>query len=200
MSELAFYNNLLTGMLWLAPIVFVALLFVTAPYGRHTRRTWGRRMDNRLGWIIMEAPAAIVFGICFLLGEYKTGATSLMFLVLWETHYIYRSFFFPRKLKGRQMIPVAIVVMSILFNSANAYLNGRYLFTFSGGYPAKWLFDLHFITGAGLFISGMVINRRADSTLLSLRAPQEEGYKIPKGGLFELVSCPNCGRFLYYVK
>ncbi|MBE0697758.1 MAG: DUF1295 domain-containing protein, partial [Anaerolineaceae bacterium] len=71
------------------------------------------------------------------------------------------------------------------------YINGRYLFTLSGGYPASWISDPRFIVGAGLFIAGMFTNRWADTILRGLRKPGEGGYRIPRGGLFELVSCPN---------
>jgi len=47
-----------------------------------------------------------------------------------------------------------------------------------------------FIAGLLVFITGMIINLWADSVLLSLRR-ENEGYKIPRGGLFEYVSCPN---------
>jgi 3-oxo-5-alpha-steroid 4-dehydrogenase 1 len=42
-----------------------------------------------------------------------------------------------------------------------------------------------------LFVTGYRINRWADRVLASLRAPGETGYKIPRGGLYELISCPN---------
>jgi hypothetical protein len=35
------------------------------------------------------------------------------------------------------------------------------------------------------------VNLWADGRLRRLRAPGETGYAIPRGGLFELVSCPN---------
>lgn len=38
---------------------------------------------------------------------------------------------------------------------------------------------------------GFVINRAADRTLRSLRGPGETGYKIPQGGLYRWISCPN---------
>ncbi len=38
---------------------------------------------------------------------------------------------------------------------------------------------------------GYAINHHADSVLLSLRKPGETGYKIPYGGLYKYISCPN---------
>ena len=47
------------------------------------------------------------------------------------------------------------------------------------------------LAGCVLFVVGFVTNVRADSRLFRLRAPGEQGYKLPRGGLHELVSCPN---------
>ena len=38
---------------------------------------------------------------------------------------------------------------------------------------------------------GAGINIHSDQILLSLRKPGETGYKIPKGGMFKWISCPN---------
>ena len=88
-------------------------------------------------------------------------------------------------------MPLQIVVSAIIFNLVNGYINGRYLFELSDGYPNEWLTDLRFLLGASLFIIGYVINRHADWMLRSLRKPGESGYKIPQGGLYRWISCPN---------
>jgi protein-S-isoprenylcysteine O-methyltransferase Ste14 len=81
--------------------------------------------------------------------------------------------------------------MGFVYNAGNAYINARHLFYLSGGYPQTWLADPRFITGFGLFIAGYATNRWADRALLRLRTSGETGYKIPYGGLFDWVSCPN---------
>jgi steroid 5-alpha reductase family enzyme len=86
---------------------------------------------------------------------------------------------------------VAVVGMGFLFNIGNAYLNGRYLFTLSGGYGNSWLMTPQFIIGAALFVAGFIINRWADDSLRNLRQPGESGHKIPDGGLYRWISCPN---------
>jgi steroid 5-alpha reductase family enzyme len=92
----------------------------------------------------------------------------------------------------QKKMPVAIALMAIVFNVSNSYMNGRYLFHFSGSrYTTEWLLDPRFILGAILFISGFTINRWADDTLRKLRQPGETGYKIPQGGLYQYISCPN---------
>jgi steroid 5-alpha reductase family enzyme len=43
----------------------------------------------------------------------------------------------------------------------------------------------------GLFLAGFIINRGADHVLRNLRKPGVAGYKIPYGGLYRWISCPN---------
>lgn len=192
MNEQAFFNSLTLGWFILAVVVFLALLFVAAPYGRHFRRGWGPAINNKLGWVIMEAAAPLVFAACFVLGGNPDTLTTLVFLGLWEAHYIHRAFIYPFSLRSRSRgMPLLIVGFGLLFNTVNGYLNGRYIFTFSGGYANEWLGDPRFVAGVALFIAGFVINRRADRILHNLRQPGETGYRIPYGGLYRWISCPN---------
>jgi 3-oxo-5-alpha-steroid 4-dehydrogenase 1 len=192
MNEQIIFNALLISMFALAAITTAALFFITAPYGRHTRKGWGPTTDERIGWIVMEAPAPLVFAVCFVVGAHSDTLTAWVFLLAWEAHYLHRAFIYPLGLRttGRQM-PMVIAGMGFLFNSLNGYLNGRYLFTFSGGYPSSWLKDARFVVGMALFLMGYVINRQADHTLRHLRPPGESGYAIPQGGMYRWISCPN---------
>jgi len=42
-----------------------------------------------------------------------------------------------------------------------------------------------------LFLSGYALNQQSDTILRRLRAPGESGYRIPSGGAYAVVSCPN---------
>jgi 3-oxo-5-alpha-steroid 4-dehydrogenase 1 len=176
----------------LAGVTFIVLFFVRAPYGRHIQRGWGPLIQNRWGWMIMESPSALLFAYFFLRGASPKHLPAWIFLAMWEGHYIHRAFIYPFRIAdGRKKMPVVVMLMAIVFNSFNASLNSFYLFSLSGGYPTSWLADPRFIVGLGLFITGFVINRRSDAVLRRLRQPGEIGYKIPYGGLFPWVSCPN---------
>lgn len=192
MSEADVFSTLLVLSFILAGITFTALFFISAPYGRHMRRGWGPRVPNRLGWLVMEAPAAVLFALLFAWGDAPKSLPRIVFLVLWEAHYIHRAFIYPFRIAdGRRQMPLIILLMAFVFNSGNAYLNGRYLFALSSGYSPAWLSDPRFLTGLVLFISGYVLNRWSDQILRRLRAPGELDYKIPQGGLYKWVSCPN---------
>jgi protein-S-isoprenylcysteine O-methyltransferase Ste14 len=115
----------------------------------------------------------------------------LIFLVLWEAHYIHRAFIYPFSLRGNRMMPISVILMAITFNLMNAFLNGRYIFTLSTQYTTHWLTDPRFIAGIVLFIIGYLINRSSDRILRNLRAPGETGYKIPQKGFYHWISCPN---------
>jgi len=191
-SEQAFFNGLIIGWVLLAAIVFSVLLFMAAPYGRYFKSGWGPAINNKAGWVIMEAAAPLVFAVCFFLGGRANMATTLVFLGLWEVHYLHRAFIYPFGLRNRgRGMPLVVVGFGLLFNTVNGYLNGRYLFTFAAGYGNQWLGDPRFIIGVALFLAGFIINRQADRILRNLRRSGESGYKIPYGGLYRWISCPN---------
>jgi 3-oxo-5-alpha-steroid 4-dehydrogenase 1 len=192
MSEITFFHGLLYVYLGLGAIVFAALFFTVAPYGRHRRQGWGPTIDDTLGWVLMEAPSAITVAVCFALGDRRTSPVAVAFVLLWEAHYIHRAFIFPFRRSGApRRMPVLVALMAIVFNLMNGYLNGRWLNTLSPPYPSSWLTDPRFLVGVTLFVAGYLINLQSDEILRRLRAPGETGYKIPVGGLYRWVSSPN---------
>ena len=160
MNAQTFYNDLLIASFLTAAVVFVALFFFAAPYGRHTRKGWGPAVRNKLAWIVMEAPSPLLFGACFLIGN-NHSLVPLVFLGLWEAHYLHRAFIYPFSLRGNRPMPVMIIGFGFLFNLMNAYLNGHYIFTLSTQYTGSWLTDPRFIGGLTLFVVGYLINRNA---------------------------------------
>lgn len=192
MPETTLHAIVLIAWVALAAISFVALLFVSAPYGRHGRRGWGPTVDRRLGWLIMESPPVLVMALCFAVGTRRGDPVALTFLALWMLHYLHRDLVFPWRMRGvGRRMPWTVVGMAIVFNAGNGYLQGRWLFSLSDPYPAWWFADPRFIVGAALFGAGFGINLHADEVLRHLRGPGESGYKIPRGGLYRWVSCPN---------
>ena len=108
MNEHTIFDGIIIAWLILAAVVFILLFFVTAPYGRHIRRGWGPSLDNKLGWMVMESTSALLFALFFILGNHRDSWTAIVFLAMWEAHYIHRAFIYPLTLHdpGKRM-PVA---------------------------------------------------------------------------------------------
>ena len=82
MTERQLFDGLMVAMLVIAALTFVLLLFISAPYGRHTRQGWGPGIRRSVGWLIMETPPVLVVAACFALGDRHTDAVALVFLGL----------------------------------------------------------------------------------------------------------------------
>ena len=182
------------GAVWmmfgLAAVTFLGVSFVVAPYGRHERAGFGPSMPARWAWVVMESPAVLGLVAFFLLGAAPFQPAALVLLGLWLLHYVQRTFVFPFRMRGDRTMPIFIASLAFGFNVFNAWLNGNWLSS-EGRYPVSWLLDPRFIVGAVVFLVGLGINWWADEVLRNLRAPGESGYRIPRGGLYELISCPN---------
>jgi protein-S-isoprenylcysteine O-methyltransferase Ste14 len=184
------HRALVQAELGLAALTFAALRLTTAPYGRHRRAGWGPTLPARIAWTVMESPACLFFLAVYAAGPARAGAAPLALLGLWQLHYAYRAFLYPRGLARAAPVPVPVVALGFSFNLLNAWVNARWISAL-GSYPPAWLADPRFLAGAAAFAVGLSVARRSDRALLALRRPGEEGYRIPRGGLFERVSCPN---------
>lgn len=176
----------------IAVLTFLLLQFVTAPYGRHSKTTWGPMINNRVGWFFMEFPALFLVVLLILLGRGWPEYILLAALILWSIHYLHRTLIFPLRIhtKGKKM-PVLIMMFAFFFNLVNGTILGYWFGYLSPGYPEDWKTDWRFITGVCLFIIGFFINQYHDRLLIKLRKNSTNGYQIPYGGLFRYVSCPN---------
>lgn len=105
-----------------ALVVFIALYFVKAGYGMFRTASWGISINNKLAWVLMEAPVFILmFG---LWGKSGAGfaVPVYFFFLLFQLHYLQRAFIFPFLLKGKSRMPVAIMAMGIVFNLLNGMM------------------------------------------------------------------------------
>jgi len=180
--------------IWIAfaVIIFPILLKVTQPYGRHSKNNWGPMINNRLGWFLMESPSLFVFGYFLAFKANLINVLVLLPAFLWMLHYIHRVLIFPLQIRtARKKIPVLIVILAFIFNVINGFLNGYWFVQFATYYRSGVLINLRLIAGVILFFSGFAINKYHDAILIKLRPASGNGYKIPFGGLFKYVSCPN---------
>lgn len=185
------YKTVCYIWLTLAVIVFLILIFVKAPYGRHKTKGWGVEISAKKGWIIMESIPAVLLTVMLVLGHNRD-FVILFFWAIWTAHYVNRAWAWPNRAKlEEKLMPLSVVILAVIFNTINCLLNGIWLFDLSGGYELSWVTDPRFIFGGVIFFFGMILNIKSDDILFSLRDDGSTGYKIPRGGLFEKVSSPN---------
>ena len=176
-----------------AVIIFIVLLFVTAPYGRHSKRTWGMTIPDRLGWFLMEIPGPVIYLLLIITGSGPKTVTVWIITGLYLSHYANRAIVYPLRIRTRgKEMPLAVALMAVLFNLVNGGFLGYFAGMLQAHYTVAWLTDPRFIAGLLIFLAGMAINMSSDEKLIHLRRKRNgDGYLIPQGGLFEKVSCPN---------
>ncbi len=187
------FNIFLVVMAVVAVIVFVALFFVDAGYGKFYDKKWGPAVNNRLGWVLMESPVFFAMLLLWLLSDRKDDMTRLIFLIVFELHYFQRSFIFPFLIKGKSRMPLSIILMGVVFNTLNAFMQGGWLFYLSPSemYQTAWLRSPQFIIGLVVFALGMFVNIQSDSIIRHLRAPGDTRHYLPKKGMFKYVTSAN---------
>lgn len=193
--------------------IFILLFFINAPYGKYVSKKFGPTIGPRVGWVLMELPAFIIILLFFVLGlingvfnDGRSVVVMVIFLLIWESHYIHRTFVYPFLMsKKAKRMPLVIPIFGISFNVINGFINGFYLF---GGktvyfentifevnlahlYTIEWLYDPRFIIGVLIFFIGIAINIHSDHVLRTLRKPGETAYKVPNRGMHKLLANPN---------
>ena len=196
------FNIFLLVMAALAVVVFVALFFVDAGYGKFYNPKWGPSLDNHLGWFLMEVPVFIAMLVLWWYSPRRADLVRLVFLLLFELHYFHRSFIFPLHLRGHSRMPLTIVLMGAVFNTLNAFMQGGWIFWVSPEemYQTSWFFSAPFIVGVLLFFWGMSVNIGSDSIIRNLRKPGDTAHYLPQGGMFSYVTSANyLGEFVEWV-
>lgn len=187
------FNNFLLIMATVALVVFFALFFVTAGYGKFSTSKWGPSVNNKVGWVIMESPVFILMTVLWAMSGRSFQPTLLVIFIIFQLHYFQRSFIFPFLLKGKSRMPLSIVAMGATFNTLNALMQGGWLFYISPSerYPTEWLMGWQFIAGLAIFITGFAINLHSDHIIRNLRKPGDTRHYLPKGGMYDYVTSAN---------
>ena len=148
-------------MVVIAPCAFVLLFFISAPYGRYLRAGWGPTVSSRTGWLLMEAPASLLMLSVLLL--IPVNFVVYLFLGAWQVHYFHRAFVYPFTLTSRRRIPMTVVVMAIVFNSANAFLNGYHFVLHQDWYGAGMADPLELYCRVAFVCPGILHNEAVRS-------------------------------------
>ena len=193
------YYAIMTGMAVMAVIVFIALFFFKAGYGYLSTSKWGPKISNKVAWVLMEAPAflfMLYYTLDFAFSGADTGNSKIVLYVmagLFLLHYFQRSFIFPFLMRGKSTMPIAVMLMGLVFNTLNAYMIGGWLYGEApvGMYELSWFTSPQFIIGTIVFFAGMGINLHSDHVIRSLRKPGDTKHYIPRKGLYRYVTSAN---------
>ena len=187
------FNIFLLIMSGIAAVVFVALYFLKAGYGMFRDSRWGISLNNKVAWVLMEAPVFIVMALLWWGSERRFETAPLIIFLLFELHYFQRSFVFPFLMKGKSRMPVSIMLMGVVFNVLNGFMQGEWLFYLAPAdrYTTEWLTTPPFIIGTLIFFTGMVINWHSDNVIRHLRQPGDTRHYLPQKGLYRYVTSAN---------
>ena len=188
------FNGLIYGMAGLAIVVFICLYFVTAGYGQFRTRQWGWSINNKVAWMLMELPVFLVMLAIWWFSPLKWHLPQLALFSLFELHYFQRSLVFPFLLKGKSRMPIAIMLMGILFNVINGVIQGGGLYWFPNPdfeQGVAFLLRPNAMIGILLFFVGMAINLHSDHVVRHLRKPGDTRHYLPEKGLYRYVTSAN---------
>lgn len=198
--KLAMNHNLfdlfLIGMSLVAFLVFIALYYIKAGYGMFRTSSWGFAIHNKLAWVLMEAPVFVVMFVLWAKSRVGFSIPVYVFFLLFQLHYFQRSFIFPFLMKGKSRMPLAIIVMGVLFNVLNGLMQAGGLFYFPenrDSYALGWAYfsQPHAWSGLGLFLLGMGINLHSDRVIRHLRKPGDTRHYLPSKGMYRYVTSAN---------
>ena len=121
-------------------VVFVALYFVEAGYGKMISDKWGPAINNKVAWVIMECPVFFVMLYLWGMSDRRFEIAPLAMFLIFQSHYFQRSFIFPCLLKGKSKMPIVIMMMGFIFNMINGSIQGYWIFYLSPAdmYTADW--------------------------------------------------------------
>ncbi len=193
------YDTLLIIGFLYALLVFVSSFFGTAQYGgRFGSKAKGLKLGSKPGWILMEFPGLLVFPIVFFMGSKAFDPVPLFFLAVWMFHYSNRALITPLLMRvqpgSQSSFAFNVVIAGWITLTLHGYFNAAYISEYGNHYGIEWFSDPRFIVGLLIYAAGFTINVHSDSILRNLRSPNpspdEPRYKVPHGGLFKFVSCP----------
>ncbi len=81
--NLELFNTIVIIWAVIGIIIFPVLLNIKVPYGRHITKKWGTLINNKLGWILMELPALLIFIFFFFISGKAHNYIVWIFFGFW---------------------------------------------------------------------------------------------------------------------
>ncbi|GAA4898200.1 methyltransferase [Ferrimonas pelagia] len=194
-----FYDTALIGGFVFAGLIMLASLFGQSAYGRFGGRAPGVSFPPRLGWMLMELPAPLVFAIVYLQGDNRGELVPMLLCGLWMFHYANRGFINPLLMRvfpgSKASFNISVVVFGWIATGLHGYFSAAFISQLSPQFTDAWLSDPRFIIGLGVYAIGFTLNVHSDAVVRNLRPkvpqPNAPRYTIPHGGGFRFVSSPS---------
>jgi steroid 5-alpha-reductase len=186
--------------------IFLCLLFIKAYYGKFfnskseetnciqkTLRKIFPVIPSRISWIVQECPCVFVTIFYLIRAHSEITLKKILVLAPFLIHYIHRTFIFPFIIHSSKNNPLEITLMAFTFCTFNAIMINRSIFYYINYENSFWLY---YIYGLITFVCGMHINMFSDYSMIKQRNNNNEKtsgskYIIPRGFMYELISCPN---------
>ncbi|KAF3329841.1 3-oxo-5-alpha-steroid 4-dehydrogenase 2-like protein [Carex littledalei] len=148
----------------------------------------GAKVSARTGMLLLYAPALVAAVAAFFVPGVMAAPRGALVTAAIGLHFLKRvlEVLFVHQFSGNMMIDSALVItFSYLYNTV-LIIYSQYL---SKNMPEPQI-DLTYV-GIVLFLVGIIGNFYHHCLLAKLREKGDKTYKIPKGGLFNLVICPH---------
>ena len=194
------------GFLILDIPIFLSLLFIKAYYGKFFNsnsedsnciqkllRKIFPVIPSRISWIIQECPCVFVTIFFLIYYHENLNLKNILVTAPFLIHYIHRTFIFPFVIHSSKNNPLEITLMAFTFCFFNALMINRSIFCLIIDYIEE-NFWLHYFYGLATFGLGMYINIHSDYSMIKQRNANKDTnnkYIIPRGFMYELISCPN---------
>lgn len=177
------------------PLYLLLRYRIVAPFGKHSSGRWGPTLSPKLAWFLFESPNLgwSLYGYWNRDPDvFRASIANRWLLALYVVHYINRCILYPMRMSQKsQRVNMVVVSSAFAFCFLNGFLQAMHYCKYHA-YPPLHHRSIPFVVGSVLWCIGFLINLQADAILFKLREmPPHNVYKIPRGGLFEYISCAN---------
>ncbi|CAL9080202.1 unnamed protein product [Musa textilis] len=146
------------------------------------------RVSSRVGMLLLYTPALVAAAAAFAVPAVVADDRCRLLALALALHFFKRDLevLFIHQYSGNMILNSAIPITLSYFTGTVCMIYAQYV---TQGVPGPTL-DLK-VAGEVLFLVGITGNFYHHHLLSKLREKGDKTYKIPKGGLFELVICPH---------
>ena len=81
------FDIIVIAWIGLAILMIPLLLKIIVPYGRHSSSNWGPKINNRIGWFLMEITVIVIFSWLFFSGNSVKSGPLYIIYGLFMIHY-----------------------------------------------------------------------------------------------------------------